>query len=50
MFNTDVVLMERSHLTDFVLPNKFSNDSGRRAQVSTIFSPQVTIADFTLLV
>ena len=35
---------------DFVLPRKLSNDSKRRAQVSTSFSPQSTIAGFTLFI
>ena len=29
---------ERSYLTDYVLPRKFSNDSERREQVSIIIS------------
>ena len=48
MFNTVVVLRKRSYLTDFVLLRKFSNDSERRAQVSTSFSPLSTVAGFTL--
>ena len=35
---------------DFVLPRKLSNDSERRAQVSTSFSLQSTIAGFTLFI
>ena len=35
---------------DFVLPRKLSNDSKRRAQVSTSFSPQSTIAGFTMFI
>ena len=33
---------------DFVLPRKLSNDSERRAQVSTSFSLQSSIVGFTL--
>ena len=38
MFKTVVVIRERGHLLDYVLPRKFSNDSERREQVSTSFS------------
>ena len=48
MFNTVVVLREKKLSYEFFLPRKFSNDSGRRGQVSTSFSLQLTIAGFTL--
>ena len=47
MFYTVVVLMD---LTDFVLPRKLSNDSERRAQVSTCSSLRSTIAGSTLII
>ena len=41
---------KRSYLTDFVFPRKLSNDSERRAQVSTCSSRRSTIAGSTLII
>ena len=42
--------MEKKLSQNFVLPKKLSNDSERRAQVSTSVSRQSTIARFTLFI
>ena len=45
-----VVLREKKLSYRFFLPRKFSNESERRAQVSTSFFLQLTIAGITLLI
>ena len=45
-----VVVREKKLSNRFFLPRKFSNESERRAQVSTSFFLQLTIAGITLLI